>query len=224
MTPNPNADDRTESTTNSSPENEADLFAEVRSTLKNAKRVDGIDRVQTLKGAAGELQWLSARRYLQVEEVEAELMNAFAAPDDEVPYFINRALEALEDIESAAPKGSEWRLESPHSGSAAVKEDSMAKRLNIDLETADDPYAELSEALRQLDEPPWELDVLVQVDGAVARRYRAAFEQALADPEKDFFDLVYNYGKSNVSIAIDGEDPEYYFREQRDESSAEEGE
>jgi hypothetical protein len=73
-----------------------DTVKQIRATLDYAKQTEGTDRDQMLKAAAGELQWLNAREDVRLGEVKEQLMNAFAAPDEEVPYFINRTLDLLE--------------------------------------------------------------------------------------------------------------------------------
>lgn len=90
--------------------------------------------------------------------------------------------------------------------------DNESERIDVDLEDAADPLAELRDALHGADAPAWTLEVLVEVDSSVAERYRAAFEQALEAPDEEFVELLYNYGAKDLTVSIDGHDPEYYFQ------------
>jgi hypothetical protein len=98
---------------------EENPLASVVRTLKAAKDSRPIDRDQTLKGAAGELQALSARHDINVVEAKEQLMNAFAAPKEEVPYFINRTLDVLEYDDDAFEDTAAPAQTPPQSGDCA---------------------------------------------------------------------------------------------------------
>jgi hypothetical protein len=141
------------------------------------------------------------------------LEHAELAAGDEAGVIATDILAELAPVAARAAR--EWRRDPPHPGTASIEDASAGVLPDVDFETAANPMHAFREAMHGRD-APWTLRVLVEVDSEVALQYRPVFEQALENSEIKLYDLLYNYGATDVTLAIDGYDPEYYFEERAD--------
>lgn len=88
--------------------------------------------------------------------------------------------------------------------------------LDVDLEAADDPVAELRAAIREQG-PAWRIATHIELDAETAERYRPAFEAALEDSHDEFLNLIGNMGESVITITVDGESLTRTFKNARRE-------
>jgi hypothetical protein len=187
--------------------------------------LDAIDALQEQLGKPPrEMDMSAVRETLEAVDIDSDAIDASVrsavtrarqrlehvdtAAGDEVGVIGTHALAELAPVAARAAR--EWRDDLPHPGAASIDEDTTD--VDIDLDGADDPLLAFQEAMYEADAPPWTLRVLVEVDRETAQRYQPLFEQALDDPRTDLYDLLYNYGHTDLDVTIDGYDPEYYFR------------
>ena len=71
----------------------------IRASLQTAKKVSPPERDAYIKVALGETVWLCAAEVSHATDLREQLVNVLVTPDEEAPYFINRALSLLEKIE-----------------------------------------------------------------------------------------------------------------------------
>jgi len=71
----------------------------IRNSLHTAKDVSADERDEYIKSALGEVQDLRARAVIGAADLHSLLTSVLTEPDEEDPYFINRALSELENIE-----------------------------------------------------------------------------------------------------------------------------
>ena len=71
----------------------------LRRVLEEAKRAEPSEREGYIKRALGEVTYLSVQEGPQVAQLEAWLTDAASAPKKEIPYYLNRASESLEDVD-----------------------------------------------------------------------------------------------------------------------------
>jgi len=71
----------------------------IREAVQAAKDANPEDRDNYIKAALGETQYLRARRDVYAVELQERLTDAVVAPNEEVPYFLNQALQEVKSIE-----------------------------------------------------------------------------------------------------------------------------
>jgi hypothetical protein len=77
---------------------ESTTVATIRAALQTAKEVAPEERDTHIKAALGEVAYLRAAGVPYTAELQEQLSNVLAAPDEEAAYFINRALALLDDV------------------------------------------------------------------------------------------------------------------------------
>jgi hypothetical protein len=105
MSTTPTDDDETSRTetdhhTDTCDGDDATAVATIREALQAAKDVAPDERDAHLKAALGEIAALRARQVMPVTDLQEQTVNALVAPSEETPYFVNRALDCLGDVET----------------------------------------------------------------------------------------------------------------------------
>lgn len=88
----------------------------LREALEAAKDATPPEREEHVKTALGEVMYLAAREGLRTADLNELLTSAVVAPEEEVPYFLNRASDMLEDLEEDIPQQSESPPKPPVAG------------------------------------------------------------------------------------------------------------
>lgn len=154
----------------------------VRDALAAAKDTDPPAREEHIKTALGEVLYLAAHEGVRTADLHELLTSAVVAPDEEVPYFLNRASDMLEKLEEDIQEKSESLPEPPASdvrerpaGKGALTQiatarDTLDAISHADVE--DDVSSHLINALEELD------NILLDADGSELLDARARAHEA----------------------------------------------
>lgn len=94
-----------------------DAVARIRDAIESARGVGDTDaREAHVRTAVGEAVALRVQTDLSVADLQEQLTNVFAAPDEEAPYFLNQASDMLENLEEDIPQRCESLPEPPATG------------------------------------------------------------------------------------------------------------
>jgi hypothetical protein len=183
------------------------LQALKRVTEEDETESEAVDRVRSA------LEHLSDLGPLSLEERRIHVRDALA---DLAP--VAAGLTSIEGVEAdIADTGISADTDGPGAIAktlATLDEDDRSPDLDLDSEldlgSATNPLAELLWVADSKD-PLWTVDVVMDIDAEIATQYRPALEQSLEASELDLYELLYNYGELDISVTIDGYDPEHFF-------------